>query len=341
MEDSILSHIKDIASEVNFYPYFTWTPSDLKKTRDPFVTDPCNMYKIESYAKRWFSFWKPWCGSQDITHFDPEWNQINKWAFSWNLGFTDCKMWSTCVRFEEVMICWSLFFSYLRDICSKEMTITERSVAFGKCCKIVEHMILCVQTWRNMDDSHKLLNEFNTTTMGIWREICLFMCHFSLLKTEKDINSMKILCALDKDLSFISLESVTKGSGGVFFDSRGTPLSRLDILSMLIKENLSIHILMVKSDICFDEYNDIIKSEEYARSAVEKKKHLDRNINGTFIYAIKSLSGTDEIDEKLAYIKNLKSKLISSVKARAPQLEDICDQTQIPKLNISFPDFLR
>lgn len=340
MDDEILIHIKNIRADVVFGPYSTWVPDFLKGPRDAFVADPYDASKLKKYVVAWFRFWNPWSGNADTSKFHEGWYQKGKWSFAWNIGFTKCRMWSTCIRFEEVMICWSLFILYLKEVCDEQLSAQEKAIIFGKCCTVMDHLIKCVGNWNNIDESHMLLSEFNVTTMKMWREICFFMCHFLVLKQEGDLQSLRILCSLESSMSFRSLASVKTGSAGIFFDSRNIPLSKLDILCMLIREKLSIHILMMKSDISLEDYNDIMRAESYMSDAVDKKRHVDKTFNGLVAYTIQSLQGPDEAEEKLKYVKNLKSKLISSIYPKESQLNEHISKTEIPKLNISFPDFI-
>jgi hypothetical protein len=342
MDNYVLSSIMSIVSNMEFCPSTTWVPPALIKSREDFVADPFSYDKIFIYATDWFRFWDPWCGSKDTTKFNPDWIQNHGWGFLWNMGLTKYKMWSTCIRFEEVMICWALFIAHLKNIPTETSSDIEKSIGFGKCFKIMEHLRYCIETWRNLEESLLYLSEFDFSTIDAWKNICHAMCHFLLLKNEKSIRSVSLLSRIIEELPAITLDDMNKMSDDSMLKETNLLLRQLKIIIVVLREQMCIHVLKLKYDISLNDENDIAAATYFIEEAAKKNKELRLFIYGKMTASfLKFIQTKDDIDERIEYISLLKKRLHLTVSDKTIDNTSFEIAVNVPKLNISFPNFLR
>ena len=148
------------------------------------------------------------------------WEMDDKWGFMWRIGFSGVAIWSMCVRFEEVMLCWTYFIALIRRACSVETPDAERPTDFAKAHTVISHIKMCVESWANLEESHKQLPEFDLTSIVMWKHICIALCHLLLLKDEPNVQSVHILRKISDAMMFVSIDAVHRGVAGNFCDAR-------------------------------------------------------------------------------------------------------------------------
>jgi hypothetical protein len=344
--ESLLREVYDLVSTTSFFPYKTWMPPILERSREDFSENVNDRGKINKYVRNWFYFWDPWCGSDDTSKFSEDWNQPTKWAFSWKLGFTRCKMWSSCIRFEECMLCWSFYVTLMKEALEWPQNAMgpERAKVFAKSVAVMDHLIMCTSTWKNLEESQKMLPEFDVASMYMWRDISNMFCHMCIALNSRSLESLITLRKVIEQTRIGSISSVKRDHLGNLCDDRGMPLSNIHIATMFMKEKLRLAVLCREADVLFKEHDDLEHAEAVLENAQKLREEISMHTFGTGLKRIVSsaVSAPDEIDLKIADVRKIMSRLkLKPGNSDSSYYAEAESRVRVPHISLRFPDFIR